>query len=246
MRIIITIITLSISLLGFSQSIESITDKVSTKICDCMDDDMQSYSDIKPEFNKCYDKEFNQIFSIVDKNEQKILVQEGAIDQIKKGIIPSLNKNCEKVKKLIDAKLENSIEPASTNNSQAYPINFERNDLKKIKKWKNKIIALKGQVVQVETSSKNTPYSKIKIGTKEIWVVSMIDSGFEKVGNEIKIVGYLIPLKKSDYESKFNEDKYQVLAFGIFDLKTKELAYFPGSEMQMKEWKSGKIPSSGK
>ena len=246
MRIILTIVTLSISLIGFSQSIETITDKVSTKICDCMDDDLQSYSDIKPEFNKCYDKEFNQIFSIVDKDEQKILVQQGAIDRIKKGVIPSLNKNCEKVKKLIDAELENSVEPANTNNIQAYPTNFEQNDLKKIKKWKNEIVAFKGTVIKVETSSKNTPYSKIKIGTEEIWVVSMIDSGFEKVGNEIKIVGYVIPLKKSDFESKFNDDKYQVLAFGIFDVQTEELAYFPGSEIQMKEWKSGKIPSSGK
>lgn len=246
MRIFLTILSLSISLIGFSQSVETITDKISTKICDCMDDDMKSYSDIKPEFNKCYDKEFNQIFSIVDKDEQKILVQQGAIEQIKKGIIPYLNENCEKVRKLIDAELENSIEPANSKSSQAYPTNFDQKDFKKIKKRENEIIAFKGKVIQVEKSSKNTPYSKIKIGTKEIWVVSMIDSGFEKVGNKIKIVGYLIPLKKSDYESKFNDDEYQVLAFGIFDLKTKELAYFPGSEMQMKEWKSGKIPRSGK
>ena len=245
MRILLTILSLSISFLGLSQSIETITEKVSTKICDCMDENMKSYSDIKPEFNKCYDKEFNQIFSIVDKDEQKILIQQGAMDQIKKGIIPHLNKNCEKVGKLIDAELENSDEPANLNNSQSYPTNFDQKDFKKIKKLKNEIIAFKGKVMQVEKSSKNTPYSKIKIGTKDIWVFSMIDSGFEKVGNEIKMVGYLIPLKKSDYESKFNDDEYQILAFGIFDLKTNELAYFPGSEMQMKEWKSGKIPSTG-
>ncbi|AFU70536.1 hypothetical protein P700755_003967 [Psychroflexus torquis ATCC 700755] len=246
MRVIFTIAALLINLIGFSQSIQSITNKVSTKICDCMDNDMQSYSEIKPEFNKCYDKEFNQIFSIVDKDEQKILIGEGVIDKIKNRIIPSLNKNCEKVRRLIDAELKKSIEPANSNKSKTYPINFEEKDFEEIGNWKNKIIALEGQVVQVERSSKNTPYSKLKIGNKEIWVISMIDSGFEKVDNTIKIVGYFIPLKKDDYESKFNQDKYQILAFGILDLKTKDLRYFPGSEIQMKEWKSGKIPSSGK
>src|SRR5690606_9969345 len=129
---------------------------------------------------------------------------------------------------------------------KAFPTNFNEQDFKKIKKWKKKIIALEGTVVQVETSSKNTPYSKLRIGNEKIWVVSMINSGFEKVGNKIKIVGYLIPVKNNDYESKFNQDKYQILAFGILDLNTNQLKYFPGSELQMKEWKNGKIPSGGK
>lgn len=34
---------------------------------------MTAYEEIKPEFNRCYDKEFNQIFSIVDAMEQKLL-----------------------------------------------------------------------------------------------------------------------------------------------------------------------------
>lgn len=245
MKKITTLILLFIGLTSFSQSIQSVTNKISEKICDCMSNKMKSYSEIKPEFNKCYDKEFNQIFSIVDSAEQKILVKNGALKEVKNGIIPTLNKNCEKVKKLIDNELANTIESAASDTKQPYPTNFNENDFKNINKWKNKVIALKGEVVQVETSSKNTPYSKLKIGNREIWVISMIDSGFEKVGNEIKVVGYVIPLKKSDFESKFNDDKYQVLAFGIFDMQTKELAYFPGSEIQMKEWKSGKIPSTG-
>jgi hypothetical protein len=55
----------------FSQSIETITDKISNKICDCIKDSINPYSEIKPEFNRCYDKEFNQIFSIVDSNQNK-------------------------------------------------------------------------------------------------------------------------------------------------------------------------------
>ena len=245
MKKIFILILLLISLTSFSQSIKSITEKISEKICDCMSNKIKSYSEIKPEFDKCYDKEFNQIFSIIDSAEQKILVGNGALEEVKNGIIPTLNKNCEKVKELIDNELANSIEPAASDTKQPYPTNFNENDFKDIKKWKKKVIALKGEVVQVETSSKNTPYSKLKIGNKEIWVISMIDSGFEKVGNKIEIAGYLIRIRNSDYERKFNKDKYQILAFGILDLQTKELKYFPGSEIQMKEWKSGKIPSTG-
>lgn len=245
MNKIFTLILLFVSLKSFSQSIQSITDKVSEKICDCMNNKMESYSEIKPEFNKCYDKEFNQIFSIVDSNEQKILVQNGALEQIKNRIIPTLNENCEKVKKIIDSELNNSIEPAFSNSKKAFPINFTLKDFKKLNKFENKIIALEGDVIQVEVSSKKTPYTKLRIGDEEIWAVSMFDSGLEIVGNKIKIVGYLIALKNSDYERKFNKDNYQILAFGLLDVNTNELKYFPGSEMQMKEWKNGQIPSDG-
>lgn len=59
---------------------------------------MESYSEIKPEFNKCYDKEFNQIFNSVNSAEQNILVKKGALDKVKNRIIPTLNKNAEKSK----------------------------------------------------------------------------------------------------------------------------------------------------
>lgn len=209
-----------------------------------MSSDMESYSEIKPEFDKCYDKEFNQIFNSINSAEQKILTGKDALDKVKNGIIPTLNKKCEKVEKLINNELASVIEPAASKTEKAFPINFNENDYNNIKKWKNKIIALEGKVVQLETSNKKTPYIKLKIGSEKIWVISMIDYDFKKVGNSLKILGYLIPLEKNAYERKFNQDKYQILAFGILDLKTKELAYFPGSEIQMKEWKNGKIPSS--
>jgi Zn-dependent M32 family carboxypeptidase len=245
MRNIFTVFILFISHVTFGQSIQSITAKVTTEICNCMSNKIKSYSGIKPEFDKCYDKQFNQIFSIVDSEEQKILVQKDAIEKVKNGIIPTLNNTCDKVKRVIDSELQNSVEPASGKNSQAFPTNFNEDSFKKIKKRENEIVALEGKVIQVETNSKKTPYSKLEIGNKHIWVISMVDSGFEKIGNNIKIVGYLIPLEKNDYERKFNQDNYQILAFGILDMKTTELAYFPGTEMQMKEWRNGQIPSSG-
>ncbi len=101
MKKTVTIFLVFISLTGYSQSIESITEKVSDSICDCINDSIESYSEIKPEFNRCYDEVFNQIFSLVDSSEQKILLQQGALEEIKNGIIPTLNTRCEKIKSLI-------------------------------------------------------------------------------------------------------------------------------------------------
>ncbi|HAY88562.1 MAG TPA: hypothetical protein DCY51_03915, partial [Bacteroidetes bacterium] len=91
MKKITTIILTLLSLTSFAQSIETITEKISDKICECMSDNLKDYSEIKPEFNRCYDKEFNFIFNIVDSAEHKILVQNGALDKVKNGIIPTLN-----------------------------------------------------------------------------------------------------------------------------------------------------------
>ncbi len=248
MKKITTLILVLTCLISFSQSIETITEKISDKICDCIKNNIKSYSEIKPEFNRCYDKEFNQVFSIVDSTEQKILIQQGALEKIKNRIIPTLNNKCEKIRKVIDSELQNSVEPVANSNIKAFPTNFTEKDFKKIKKWKSKIVALDGEVIQVEKSRQNTPYSKLKIGDKEIWIISMINSGFEKVGNKLRIVGYLMEIDSNDneFERKIHKEKYHILTFGIVNLENKQLAYFPGSEMQIKEWMNGKIPSSEK
>lgn len=75
--------------------VEAITEKVSDKICNCIKSEIRLYSEIKPEINRCYDN----IFNIADSSEQKILFQQGALDKVKNGIIPTLNERCEKVKK---------------------------------------------------------------------------------------------------------------------------------------------------
>lgn len=59
-----------------------------------MDEYMKSYSDIEPEFNRRYDKEFNQILALLIKMSSKFQSNHGAINQIKNGIIPYLKKNC--------------------------------------------------------------------------------------------------------------------------------------------------------
>ena len=117
MKKIATLILALLSFTSYSQSIETITEKISNKICDCINTDLKSYSEIKPEFNRCYDKEFNQIYNLVDSAEHKILIQQGALDKVKNGIIPTLNSNCEKIRLLIQSEVENSVEPAANKNA---------------------------------------------------------------------------------------------------------------------------------
>src|SRR5690606_36974134 len=138
MRKIATIILTLLSLTSFSQSIKTITEKVSDKICNCIKDDIKLYSEIKPEFNRCYDSIFNQIFNIVDSSEQKILLQQGVLDKVKDGIIPTLNERCEKIRKIIQSEVQSSIEPSTQN---PCPTNFVGNDMDKIKKLNGEIIA---------------------------------------------------------------------------------------------------------
>ncbi len=247
MKKIATLILTLTSLTSFGQSIETITEKISDKICGCIKDDIKSYSEIKPEFDRCYDKEFNQIFSLVDSIEQKILIQEGALQKIKNAIIPTLNSNCEKIRKLIQSKSDNSIEPVSNNSSNPCPTNFTGNDLKKIDKLNGKIIAFNGLVTQVYTAHNDKPYYEVKLeGGNTIWIASLVNSGYEVEGSIVRILGYVSKVENDEFAEKYNKTDYHILAFCLIDLKTKQMAIFPGSELQIKEWIAGKIPSSGK
>ena len=86
MKILYTILFTLCFTTVFGQSIETITNKISDKICNCINGSINNYADIKPEFNRCYDIEFNQIFSLVDSSERKILLQDGALTKIKNEI----------------------------------------------------------------------------------------------------------------------------------------------------------------
>ena len=129
-------------------------------------------------------------------------------------------------------------------NKSSYPTNFNESDFENISDFNQKILSFDLEIIRVENSSKNTPYYYGKIGNSKIWIFSMINSEFIKVGNKVRVVGYLI--STDEIPSDINSDKFHLLSFGVLNLKNKKLDYFPGSELQMKEWKEGKIPSPGK
>lgn len=247
MKKITTLILTFVSLTIFSQSIESITEKVSDKICDCIKDDISSYSEIKPEFNRCYDKEFNQIFNLVDSEEQKILVQQGALEKVKNGIIPTLNENCEKIRTIIQSDVQNSVEPVANSNTEPCPTDFTGKDLKKIKKLDGEIIAFNGLVTQVYSAHNDKPYYQVKLeGGNTIWIASLVNSGYEKEGKIIRLLGYVSEVGNDEIAKKYNQTDYHILAFCVIDMDSKQMAMMPGSELQVKEWINGTIPKGEK
>lgn len=125
----------------------------------------------------------------------------------------------------------------------SYPTNFGESNLKDIAAFNEQILSFDVEIIQVEKSRRETPFYKGKIGNGTIWIYSMVNSESIKVGNIVRVVGYLVPTDELD--TKINQDQFQVLSFGVLNLQNRKLDYFPGSEMQMKEWKEGKIPSTG-
>ncbi len=247
MKKITTLILTLLSLTSFSQSIETITNKVSDKICDCIKDDISSYSEIKPEFNRCYDKEFNQIFSLVDSAEQNILLQQGALEKIKNGIIPSLNSNCEKIRNLIQAEVESSIKPDTNRNTKPCPTNFTGKDLQKIEKFNGEIVAFNGLVTKVHLAHNDKPYYQVKLeGGSTIWIASLVNSGYEKEGKILRLLGYVSEVGNDEFAKKHNETEYHILAFCVIEMDSKQMALMPGAELQVKEWMDGTIPKGKK
>jgi hypothetical protein len=247
MKKITTLILTFVSLTSFSQSIESIKEKVSDKICDCINNDISSYSEIKPEFNRCYDKEFNQIFSLVDSAEQKILIQQGVLEKIKNEIIPTLNSNCKKIRKIIQSDVESAVEPAKNSNTVACPTNFVGKDLKKIKKLSGEIIAFNGLVTEVYFAHNKKPYYQVKLeGGNTIWIASLVNSGYEKEGKIIRLLGYVSEVGDDKNAKEYNQTDYHILAFCVIDMESKQMAMLPGSELQVKEWMNGIIPKREK
>jgi len=244
MKKLTTIFLTLLSLTSFAQSIETITEKISDKICECMSDNLKDYSEIKPEFNRCYDKEFNFIFNIVDSAEHKILVQNGALDKVKNGIIPTLNERCEKIRMLIKTDVENSTESKTKN---PCPTNFESKDLKKMGKWNGEIVAFNGLVTKVNIAHNDKPYYQVKLeGGKTIWVASLVKSGYEKEGAILRLLGYVSEVGNDEVAKKYNDSDFHILAFCVIEIDSKQMAMMPGSELQVKEWMNGTIPKGEK
>jgi hypothetical protein len=247
MKKITAIILTLISLTSFAQSIETITEKISDKICECISDELKEYSEIKPEFNRCYDKEFNFIFDLVDSEEHKILVKDGNLNKVKNGIIPYLNDNCEKIRTLIQSELDNSVEPVAETVKNPCPTNFSGKDLKRIKKRNGEIVAFNGLVTKVHTTHNDKPYYQVKLeGGKIIWVASLVNSGYEKEGTILRLLGYVSEVENDEVAKKYNDSDFHILAFCVIEMDSKQMAMMPGSELRVKEWMNGTIPKKGK
>jgi hypothetical protein len=255
MKTLFTIALFLATIQCFSQATEKLTEKISNQICDCVGE-LDRYDELKSKLDFCHDQVYDKILTQASKDERAILNDVEKLKEINSSLESTIKSSCPSIKSLIQRELESVIEPKSDTKSEkalsAFPTNFNKDDLKSAKvnpgKWDSKIVAFDAAILRLEKSRRNTPYFQMHIGDESAWVISMIDSGFEKVGNRVRLVGYLIPLDKKEdtYEQQFHQDNFHILVFGIVDLKTKQLSYYPGAEQQMKEWINGQIPSGGK
>lgn len=231
---------------GYCQNLESITKKISDKICDCIKADIATYTDMKVEFNRCYDQEFNHIFNFADSEEQKILVQQGALEKVKNGIIPALNRNCEKVRKVIQSDVQIVVDSTASSKGVSCPTNFSGKDLKQIRKLKGEIVAFNGRVAVVRQVNSKAYYQVELEGGNKIWIASLVNSEYEKEGRIIRLLGYVSGVNDGDPVRRFNKSDFHVLAFCIVDIESKMIGMAPGSELQVKQWLNGSVPKARK
>ncbi len=245
MRVIVVFTCIVLSLNSFAQSIETITQKISNKICDCIKNDMVAYEELKPEFNRCYDKEFNFIFDLVDTEEHKILIQQGALTKVKNGIIPTLNISCEKIRTLIELDLGNTFRSSLKNNSNYCPISFSAKHLKKINKLIGNIIAFDGLVTQMQIADNDKPYYLVELEDgNTIWISSTLNIAFEDKDKSVRILGYVVEIGDEEMDKFFNQTNCYILPLCVVNLESKKLAAIPGAELQVKEWINGSVPKA--
>ena len=156
-----------------------------------------------------------------------------------------------KFKALIVTTIVLSFAISDVKAQNACPVNFGTIQLDSaksdVKSWNGKIIACNVEVIQVEMGYLDKPYYKVKLENGgQLWVGSLVKSGYEKPGSKLRLLGYFSSVENDSIANKFNNDDFHILAFIIIDLMTKQMALLPGSEKQVKEWISGTVPSGHK
>ena len=207
-------------------------------MCGCIGK-IDKYQNLKPKLDSCYDKEINEAAIHATNEEVKIIGSISEFNKVKQSLGTLIKTNCEAVRNLI----EKEVQPTSSN---PYPTNFSSEEYKKAKKnlknWNGKIVAFDGEVLEVQYPFPNKPYLKVKMGNETLWVGSMVNSQYDKVGAAIRFLGYFSLTSEDDFSKSYHKLGCHILAFGEIDHNSKQLAMLPGSEIQIKEWGQGQIP----
>ncbi|MGI6291913.1 MAG: hypothetical protein ACOXZH_05785 [Bacteroidales bacterium] len=222
------------------QNNEKLAKKITKKMCDCIGF-IDKYENLNAKLDSCYDLALNDIIMNATPKEIQIIGNTEEFNEVKNRIGKLIKVDCDAVKNVIIQEVQSSI------NESSYPTNFTTKELKEAKRnldsYDGKIIAFDGKIVEVKSLGENKPYLKVELENGEtVWIGSMVNSQFDKVGNSIRFLGYFLLVKKGEIE--FNNSGFHILAFAEIDLKTKKLAIMPGSESQIKEWGQGKIPNT--
>ena len=134
--------------------------------------------------------------------------------------------------------------PTTKANDKSFPTNIQEGSIKELKKFDGKVIAYDGTIEKIENSRNNTPFYKLKISDNNyLWTVLMFKNDANKIGDKIRVVGYLRPSEPDETEKKYLDTQYMVIAFGLVDFKNSNFLFLGGAGQQRQEWIDGKIPS---
>ena len=246
MKVLLLTITLLFSPTLFSQNIKAIRITMSAKICDCVGRP-EKYANLRPKLKSCHEKVMSEILQSATRQELLALGNADSLLLLNRALETDIKAHCENVKNLIAAEIKNSTVQASKIKGTAYPLNFSAKELPDAKAWEGKIVAFECTIIRVEKSRQNTPYYETGLDDATLWIVSMPGNTFEP-GKRIRALGYLTAIDANENapEKKLHKQNYHVLAFAFIDVETGSIINYPGSEVQIKEWAAGKIPSGGK
>ncbi len=102
-------------------------------------------------------------------------------------------------------------------------------------------------MTKVQSTHNDKPYYQVKLeGGKTIWVASLVNSGYEKEGKILRLLGYVAEVGNDEVAKKYNDSDFHILAFCVIEIDSKQIAMMPGSEIQVKEWMRGTIPKGKK
>lgn len=130
---------------------------------------------------------------------------------------------------------------------KSFPTNFNSKTFKKPDKYVSEIIAYDGTIKEIQTSKNNTPFYKIDLGNNKIlWTVLMFANPENKVGDKIRLIGYLNKIDHNlDSEKYLKSHDYMVIALGLVDFQKGNYFFVGAGSKQKEQWLSGQIPQKG-
>jgi hypothetical protein len=145
-----------------------------------------------------------------------------------------------------DLHAQNNLSKLKTS-EKSFPTNLSKGDFHKLKAFEGKVVAFDGIIEKIENSRNNTPLYKLKLDSSNyLWTVLMFKNNVNKIGDQVRVVGYLTLNEPNETEKNFLDGTYIVIAFGLVDFKNENLFFLDRATagVQKTEWINGKIPSS--
>jgi hypothetical protein len=128
------------------------------------------------------------------------------------------------------------------------PVNFTADLLSTMREvpsaYYGKILACEGLILRVEKGYKDQPYFELRLKSSEetIWVSGQVESGYEKVGTLVKVLGFFEKAAAGYKPEKVHKDNYHLVGVAILDVVQRQMYMQSGQEGIVQQWLNGQIP----